>query len=86
MIERPAQQPGDNQQDATGRDLRADQYLSREDRAMMLAADLQRRRQAEQNRGGESGGEGKDDDAPIRRRIEPCRAPLATTNRPRRTT
>ena len=73
MIESPAQKAGDNHQYTTRCDLRADQHLPREDRAMMLAANLQRWRQSEQDRRRESGGEGEDNHAPIRRRIEPCR-------------
>ena len=40
MIQRAAEEPGHDQQDATGRDLGADQELSRDGRAMTLPGGL----------------------------------------------
>jgi hypothetical protein len=72
MIESAAQKSGDDQQHAACRDLRSHQDLPRDGGAMPLAGGLQRRRQPEQDRGGESRAEGEERDAPIGSGIQPC--------------
>src|SRR5579872_6262208 len=73
MIKCSTQKSRHDQQYATRRDLRADQELSRDGCAMALPGDLQSRCQPEKDRGRESCADAKDNDPPIRRRIEPCR-------------